>query len=198
MKAKKCWILAAVVIFCVTLLSMKVLGIRVREEAQHELFGVSTLKGLDRIEPQVQLHYQGEVELDSLLTQNELQTRVEIALRKAGLNLPKPNQTESTLNSGALIIMVGVKSMRIKGAPLFYFAVRAELLQGVRLVRDVNIRTIGRTWPFIHIPDPMIAGQLVLREEVNRMIDYYVNEFINDYLAANPRDKQKSEDKPER
>ena len=196
MKTKKYWVLGAVVICFGMFWVVSVLGISKNEKKQLEKFGVSTLHDLKTIYPVALIVVQGGDKLvaDQIgsLTRTEIQTQVELALRKAGIKV--------YYGDIAVQLFIYVEAHKIdfptsKGSkPLYAFKVSTELHQQVILSRDPKIRTKVKTWP----AHPFVVGrgiQFASSETVGQWIKQDVAKqmdvFCNDYLAANPKEPEK-------
>jgi len=108
------------------------------------------------------------------VTKKQLQTAVELRLRKAGL----PVRDGVTLpylyiNVNSLIHDDGTASISI----------RVEFKQAVRLERDPTLSTMATTWDAGGVAS---YGVRRLREIVNYIGDF-VDQFVNDFLAMNPK-----------
>ena len=189
MKAQKYAILIAAVILSIAVFSASVTGISEGEKDQIEWFGASTLKSITSIRPTVHLFKLGEMK-DIFLSQDELQTQVELALRKAGVNVTERNAIgEARAKAATLAVVVSIQQIRYSDEEYIYLiGVLVELQQDVSLIRDPKITTNTRTWPLIAVPEPMIAEEAKLSELVKRRIEVDINRFLNDYLAANPKE----------
>lgn len=206
MKTKKYWFLVVVIICFGLLLSVKVLGISSNEEEQLEKFGVSTLHGLKGICPVISIATSVEMEGDTAtsgdgkkeetdylgsLTRKQMETQVELALRRKGIK-----KFGSVTDFGLLIIYIEVNKIEftksvIVPCPLYVVKVSIELHQLVSLSRDPQIRTRAKTWPAL----PIVEGRGIrfttrelmgkhIKEDIARQMEV----FCNDYLAANPKE----------
>ena len=75
-----------------------------------------------------------------------------------------------------------------------------DLRQYVTLLRytDTTIPTKPVTWPLVSKPDVTFAGKdagVQIRQAVSSAITQQMNNFCNDYLAANPKEQPKDEQK---
>jgi len=189
MNAKKYAVLIAAVILSIAVFSASVTGISDGEKDQIEWFGASTLKGITSICPTVHLFKLQEMK-DIFLTQEELQTQVELALRRAGVNVTERDAIgRARAEAATLAVIVSIQQIKYSDEEYLYLTgVLVELQQDVSLARDPKIATNTRTWPLIAVPEPMIAERARLSELVKRRIEVDVNRFLNDYLAANPKE----------
>jgi len=105
-----------------------------------------------------------------------LATDVELRLRQVGI-------TVVSKGDPTLYVRVGVQASQ--WGPYFY-TVRVELFQTVTLKRDPTITTFGSTWHargvFGTVP-PSGAPSEAIKGSVRDKVD----EFINAYLAVNPK-----------
>jgi hypothetical protein len=116
------------------------------------------------------------------LTQNQIQTDVELRLRKAGIRILTRQETLSI--PGRPWLYVGVETHESRGRPgLYPFVLSLELWQLVYLARDPNVATQAPTWSHKSILG--MTGASHLREVRDRVV-VMVDVFINAYLAVNP------------
>jgi len=198
MKAKKYWIVGAIVICFGVFWATMVLGISKCEQAQLELFGISTLYKLKAVEPIVVIEAE-EAKLIGLNKDN-LQTEVELMLRKAGIKIDseEDKSLEECVEIGRLTINVDVRE--IEFVPIYCISTRVELRQYVTLLRytETAISTRAVTWPLVSKPDVTFAGKkagVQIRQAVLVGLTQQMNNFCNDYLAANPKEQSKDEQK---
>jgi hypothetical protein len=114
------------------------------------------------------------------LTQAKLQTDVELRLRKAGIQV-FPEDKSGRKHSPYLYVSVNVGSLPT--APINAVSISVEFNQIVSLKRDPQIVTIAPTWKTAGLT---LAGDRVL-PNVNKYVMDFVDEFANDFLAANPK-----------
>lgn len=172
-------------LFSIVLFSMTVLGISPGEKKQVEIFGVSTLSGLRTVCPIVRLNFDGGNRVGSL-TENDLQTQVELALRTAGIRVATQTEAENDIEIGFLSILV--YGMQVEDLPLYVFYVNAVLEQIVHLLRDSNIRTCSAAWPHKAGVPLIVVGSLRVTQSVREEVANALNNFTNDYLAANAKE----------
>lgn len=191
MKTKKYWILAAVVICCIVFLSATVFGISIGEKIQLERIGISTLHGLEGVNPVVSLIAGKETKLHSI-SEHSLQNKVELEFRKAGIRVADANV------GGRFHVLVKVE--KISDLSVYYIYVIAELVQEVRLTRDPAIRAMAATWSsqFEPMCQGAFAGEAVVDKMVEEEIGEVITIFINDYLAANPKEQAAKRDSIEK
>jgi hypothetical protein len=185
MRTKRCWISLSAVVFCVWLLSAIVSGISPSEQSQLEHFGISTLRGLKAVRAQVMLA-KDENEKFSGLTQEKLQEQLEDALRKGGIKiLSSPERRDD--DRFVVLVQLAKAGTNI---PFCAMHVQTGLFQTVELTRDPIIRTHAQTWPAFGKSSfgviRLAAVDRIIRETMARQVD----EFINDYLAANQKEEQ--------
>ncbi len=189
MKAKKYWILAISVVCCVTLLSASLLAISIPEELQIKEHGISTLSGLRGICVHINLSVlianedAGNHRLP-FLTRDDLHTQVEIALRKAGIKVISSYRGP---DDGFFVVVV--RAMKeSKDGPLYALKIQSALSQRVALLRNRKIKTIAATWPYTRTCMFGMTSSLMVERTIKDIVARQVNEFINDYLAANPKE----------
>ena len=186
MKTKKYWLAASSVVCCAAFLSVIVSGISPSEKRQLENFGISTLRGLRAVMPQIMLVKDKE-DKPGLLTKEQLQTQVELALRKAGIKIVSSLRG---LDDGLFIVLVKVAKAGGK-TPFYAMHVQCGLYQAVELSRDPTIRTEAQTWPSFGKSRFGIVSSAAVKRAVKDTVAGQVSEFISDYLAANPKAEKK-------
>ncbi len=121
------------------------------------------------------------------LTRQALQTDTELQLRQYGIKVLTPEECVSTPGGPYLYINVNV----IIGGEIYAAAaITVELREEVLLLREPKRTYYGAsTWKTGHVES------LGLRriKEIRGSVKDHVNEFINDYLAANPKEQSTTE-----
>jgi hypothetical protein len=138
-----------------------------------------TLAGLKSI--CVLLERSGNVGEDDGLDTTQIRTDVELKLRQAGIVVLSPEQSSSRGLSAFLY--VNILAFQREGVYAFY--VDLTILQRVRLIREPSVAVPGGTW----------SGQSYLgtvgrdgfADFVRSSVRDRTDEFINAYLAANPK-----------
>jgi hypothetical protein len=198
MKVKKYWVMGAVAICLSVFWAVKVSAISNSEKIQLELFEVSTLYKLKAVEPIVII----EAEEAKLIGVNKdsLQTEVELMLRKARIKIDSAENKslEDRVEIGRLTVSVDVRE--IEFAPIYCITTHVELRQYVTLLRytETRITTRAVTWPLVSKPEITFAGKdagVQIRQAVSSGITQQMNNFCNEYLAANPKDQPKNQQK---
>ena len=183
MKVKRYWILAVVVA------TVLVGGIALSvpevtdEEASNVWTDRSTLAGLEGVlvlieplKPDAKKHG---------LTEAALETDVELRLRQYGIKVV--SEQERLLQAGRPYLYVNVNAMIKEDLGTFAVSVEVALYQNVRLERDPTIEIAAATWERSEI----VTGGLVNLPRVRDIVKDLVDKFINDYLAANPKEPAK-------
>jgi hypothetical protein len=117
------------------------------------------------------------------LTQSQLQTQVELRLRKMGVAV-LPLSIASTLAPMLPgFLHVFVSTMRLTELPMYAVSISVRFYQRVTLPRNHNLELMGVTWETTAIG---AYGAHKLRDVQSRVIDY-IDEFINAYLEQNPK-----------
>jgi hypothetical protein len=118
------------------------------------------------------------------LTEAQLRTDVELKLREAGIKVVAFEEISGT--PGAPYLYVGVSALPLKSIPGVYaVSVNADLIQVIRLVRNPSTLALGRTWNATGVYGTL--GASIVREEVRKRVRDLADQFINAYLAANPK-----------
>jgi hypothetical protein len=141
-----------------------------------DLIPRESLKGLNGINVLIE---QLRPEVETLgLTREQLQSDVELRFRMAGIRVAS-NDEEGLLT----VSLTGAGTPR-GGRKSWYFSLLVSYSQLVSLVRAPDIRVVGTTWSRGFV-GRVWEQELIrtLRDTVSDLVD----EFINDYLAVNPK-----------
>ena len=116
------------------------------------------------------------------LERSALQTDVEVKLRQAGVRVL--TITESLVAPGSPYLYLRVTTVQAdKVLPLYAVEIHLELNQEVMLARKPEIALVAPTWSTSWVG---AAGTKML-DRVRERVRDRVDEFINAYLAANPK-----------
>jgi len=184
-KMKKHLISGLAAVSFVVAISAAVGAISPSEKHQLDTFKVSTLKGLRGVAVSVKITRDKENTL-SLLKEAELQRDVEITLKKAGIELLQP-----TADVGLYIVLVKVASASQDGLNVAMH-VQSSLLQIVQLSRDSAIKTEAQTWPAVSHARFGAASIAIAPGMITQSVKDQAKDFVEDYLAANPKSTDKS------
>jgi len=147
-----------------------------REHARRTLQGLKGVRVVvEDIEP--------DAERDGL-TQRELQANVELRLRRAGIAALTEKQLLEAPGMPVLYVKIDTRkgqSERTKG--LYAYSVHVGLYQLVRLSRDNRIAAGAETWYTAGVNVVESNHLRTVREDATEKVD----QFINAYLAANPK-----------
>lgn len=204
MKAKKYWVLAIGVVCCIVLLSIKVSGISIHEKTQIEVYGNSTLLGLKKVVAGCAVHSRT---LDDTIESLLAGTRVEFDAACYAMQTDRSNEMRKTLRKVGLEVLensnladeqtaylqVDVVVRKIGKDPSIYaFSVHIQLTQLVQLVRNSKIQTNAETWPCsVELPNIIfVSGFDTLQKAIEKEVTVQVDTFVNDYLAANPKEAE--------
>jgi len=151
----------------------------------------STLRGLQGVElfvmgPTAEIEKYG-------LTESQIRTDVELKLRQAGVKVLSSKERYKT--PGAPLLTVFALVRKWPESEVFSVDVRAGLTQSVVLVRDRSILCNATTWETFPVGGVIAAKDL---QSVRRVVKDHVDEFINDYLAANPKEQPPKKDLAEK
>lgn len=119
------------------------------------------------------------------LTKQAIQTDVELELRKFGVRVL--SQKESLAILGSPYLYVNVNAMNLEGTDRFYGNIGVAMRENVILLRK-PIMSNAATWGSSHVFKG--ASDRDVRDNVKECVD----EFINDYLAANPKEQVSAKD----
>ncbi len=201
MKAKKYRILVSVVICCAAVLCAAGSGISSVEQLQLNLFGTSTLQGQKAVYPQVIMTVTKKDARQPRssskigpLSRNEIQVQVEKALCKSGIKITEKYGDPTPDAPLSLGVTVSVVTAGEDSSPLYAAYVSTEVHQPVQLLGNDKIRTLARTWPIVHYDGAtqrlLVLDLRTMEQKVKDEVARQVSLFINDYLAANPKDEQ--------
>jgi len=138
----------------------------------------ATLKGLRAMNVVVE-SLKPEAERDGLL-RDTIRTDVELKLRQAGIAVLSKSEPPAYA-----YLYVNVGTMKPSAASgLYAYCVHVELVQRVYLARDASVFTFARTWQSTGIFGTVGTFNL---SSVRGTVRDSVDEFLNDYLAVNPK-----------
>ena len=209
MKTKEYLFLAILIICTVAMLGVRVLGDFPDETKAYEVSSLSGLKsvlviplwemniqfeefqgGVEEIEQQWEEMKQQYVKLEPLMAIKLLQ-QVESAVQKAGLQIITG---EITGQEPTLWVKISVRKVCESSTTYCAFTVSVSFSQKVELTRDDKIRVQATTWPMFPPPPKIITVERArLYEALQEEVSNRVNEFVDAYLAANPKEPVKKE-----
>jgi hypothetical protein len=113
------------------------------------------------------------------LTDDQLQTDVELRLRRAGINIMGP---------GSIVILdIDVRILKVQNTSNtdvgYVYFIDVSLYQGA-VVMSNSAAAIVRTWS---ISSLNTIGRLGLEKEVRESLGDLVDKFLNAYLSVNPK-----------
>lgn len=151
----------------------------VAEERKPENEARQSLAGLSGIYVEVS-GVKPEVEQRGL-TAEILQADVETQLRKAGIQVV--SRTDALGTAGSPHLTLAVTTHTDEADLFFVFGIELALVQDVDLVRDATIVGRAATWRTGAVG--LVGVQNV--QDIRPIIWKRVGQFVNDYLAANPK-----------
>jgi hypothetical protein len=190
MKNKKYWVLAAILLICASVIwAVDKTEAQTSPQVTFIVDQRDTLKELQGIGVAVENFNVPEVEKHGL-TRQKLQTDVELRLRQHGIRVLSEKELFTT--PGMPYLYVDVAFYIHSEIPLnSEYIISVKLKQRVFLARDLTKSCTASTWDKGGTLG--IVGldkvETTIRENVKDLVD----EFINDYLAANPKREPKSE-----
>jgi hypothetical protein len=208
MKKNKYWLLILVIVLSCCILSMKLFGISIMEEAQTATYGFSTLHGLDGVySPRVCVMSrtlqdsfknaiegtENEFDEACFSIQKELREKVLLLIQKAEIRIiPTPKNNYRGEDATYISIKVTIRKP-LKDEQFYAFTVQTELSQNVQLVRNPKIMACVPTWPNNSLDPPnifFVAGFSEMKEAIRNEVTNQIKQFTEDYLAANPKNKR--------
>lgn len=178
---------AAVVAAIVVALCVRTAGAQI--DSQHSRPSLRGLKGVHVLVLVIVGDENSDAE-HAGLTRRQLQTQVELRLRKA--RIPVLSEEELLRSPGAPYLCVKVDARKVSEG-LYAVFVRVTLTQQVLLLRDPKVRVPASTWGSTGVIGGV--GESRLREIRDAVADE-VDEFINAYLAVNPMEPTSRPAKP--
>ena len=113
-------------------------------------------------------------------TSTYIKTEVESQLRTAGIKVI--DKGEWTTDDG--ILSISISALPIESLPLYACSFAVDLKQTVTALRDRNTKIMGATWQTGGI---VAIGRPRFKESAKDNTIGFVETFIKDYLAADPR-----------
>ena len=139
----------------------------------------ATLAGLTGVYVLVE-HIDDDAQRDGLDTL-QVRTDVEVKLRQAGIRVLSEEEMLATAGVPYLYINIQTAKNRLS---VYAFSVRIELHEAATLIRKSSMRVLATTWSSPGLIGTVGSQKLVsVREDVRDQTD----QFINAYLAANPK-----------
>ncbi|SRR6266550_4932395 len=138
-----------------------------------------TLAGLHRVRVIVQMSDSAGVQKDGL-SQLQLQTDVEVKLRQTGIIVF--SQHDAQLGPWLNVIVNTLDVSSTNATSMYAVSVSAELYQWVTLARNPSVRVFVSTWSATGR-----FGTTAHVSSVRDLIRDMTDQFINAYLAANPK-----------
>ena len=139
-----------------------------------------SLEGLGTISVGAYINKNKNVDLRGVVTEKSLRTEIELALRKSNLSI-KDTLFDVLLDLDiSLMRPTYISGQKVKS---YYYTISLQLKEFVWNVRLPAVSAIVWTERRMGICD---AGRLA--DEVDDVVNELTNSFINDYLAANPKD----------
>ena len=115
--------------------------------------------------------------IEAGLTRKQIQTDVELKLRQEGIRI------RSTPVDAFLYVNVNI--LKILDGSMLAHSIAVELKQGVSLKRNPKILILATTWSKKMTG---YAGERVFVSRMRQNVSDLIDIFLNDYLAANPKE----------
>lgn len=117
------------------------------------------------------------------ITKSQLQTDVELRLRKAGIRVLTEREWLLNSRTPALYVNLNIFALDRIAEGYYAYSINLEVKQVVYLKTSPAVETLAATW------DKGLAGAAGSKglDDVRSGLGDLVDYLINDYLAANPR-----------
>jgi len=139
-----------------------------------------TLAGLFGVEVVVE-NMDRDIERDGI-TEKSLQTTVELRLRQAGIRIL--SNTERLRAPGNPYLYLDIQTLKDRNENFYAYSIELKLNEIVRLDRNPNVMESATTW---HARGRIGLVGVQRLQALRRSVGEMVNQFINAYLAANPK-----------
>lgn len=116
------------------------------------------------------------------LRKDQIQTDVELQLRKAGVSIITPKSVNE-INLPELYVQVSALKLKNSLAGVWTFSISIEVIQPVYLATNTSKLITGTTWATSTMGSVGTANIRQIRESVRDAVD----QFLNDYLSVNPK-----------
>lgn len=117
------------------------------------------------------------------VTRARVRTEVELRLRQAGIRVLETQSEQSEApGTPCLTVNLNVLAASLADQPPLVFSVLVELKQRCVLERDAGTTAMATTWK-----TGCVFRGGVLREQASEVVGEMVDDFLNDYLAVNPK-----------
>ncbi len=141
-------------------------------------FGQQNLVGLKGVYVMAALESPKPKEIELLgLTEDQIQKDVELRLRKSGIKVLTDKEWATTLGTPSLMVSLSAFTY----LSLCVYSIQVSLFEAVTLARGGQ--TSASVWEADYIGMVGTKNIRTVRDNIGDKID----EFINDYLAANPK-----------
>jgi len=139
----------------------------------------NTLKGLKGVN--VLIEDMTNDAIKAGLTVKQIQTDVEVKLRIAGIRVLTKEESIKTLGRPYLYVNLNIR--KTSNTSLYHANLEIQLIQNVLLERDQSMSCSAATWSISGVA----SGGKDKIQTVRDFIKDNMDEFINDYLAVNPK-----------
>ncbi len=177
MKAKKIWIVVGLLLVCTV-------AVCISSTLTHQQRALERLNAL-----KVNVLISDGAPRGSLL-ESQIQTDVELKLRSYGLKVW--GKGDVAHKASTLLIGLGAVPVHYENSSVsigYAFFVLVQLDDHVKILRNNNL-TFAATWQGSTVA---FADTDRFEEHARRIVSDYIDEFLNDYLAANPKQQPKKE-----
>lgn len=195
MKMKKYWFLVLVLAICEAGLWTVCAWAKTRVVEELPPFlrkaNRANLQGLSGLNVYVGITgHSREAEKDGL-RQSSLQTDVEVRLRQAGIKIFTEEENAKVLGRTEFVVeLTLIKHQILEVAEMYFYTLDIHLSEQATLMRNPSRTVWADSWVTLEWSGTLHGRNFTpLRDKLRDVTD----EFINDYLAANPKEELKTE-----
>src|SRR5262245_34280878 len=139
-----------------------------------------TLRGLPGV--QVIIDHINPDGQNGTLSKDTIRAAVELILQSS--RIPILTRQERLKTSSAPFLYININTVQADNMPLFASNIHVELIQSVLLRNQAETLTFATTW---HSSLAALAGSTLLKASTIENLESLVNEFVDDFIAMNPR-----------
>src|SRR6266550_3355550 len=119
------------------------------------------------------------------LSETQVRTDVELKLRQSGITVLTQDEVKRTPGLPFLYVTVSTLPLQSPLSGAYAFSIHIDLIQTIRLGRNPSVSALGRTWNSTGLFGAV--GGDNLGESTRQKVRDQTDQFVNAYLAANPK-----------